>query len=81
MGQIVSFHPQNTDEIFYTVEDEGGGAIWGGVGAHTAIQFWRKYPNARIFVSSWSGEGEDVHPTGVPIELTQILKALVSEVK
>ena len=78
-SKIKSFHP-NTDEVFYEVEDKEGYAIWGGINPHTAIVFWRKYLDAKIMVSTWVGEGEDIHPTGIPIDLTPILRAMASEV-
>ena len=83
MGQIVSFHPK-TDGLnhFYEVVGADGVAVWGGESPQDAINFWRRYNGARILVSSWQAdiEGEDLHPIGVPVDLTQLLRALLVEV-
>ena len=83
MGQIVSFHPK-TDGLnhFYEVVGEDGNAVWGGENPSEAIQFWRRENGGRVLVSSWQAdvEGEDLHPVGVPIDLTKLLRALLAEV-
>ena len=83
MGQIVSFHPK-TDGLnhFYEVVGEDGYAIWGGENPNEAIQFFRREKGARVLISSWQAdiEGEDLHPVGVPIDLTPLLRALLAEV-
>lgn len=83
MGQIVSFHPK-TDGLnhFYEVVGDDGRGVWGGENPAEAIQWWRRYNGARVLVSSWQAdvEGEDLHPIGVPVDLTQLLRALLVEV-
>lgn len=84
MGQIVSFHPK-TDGLnhFWEVVGEDGRAVWGGESPVDAVDFYRRYNGARVILSTWQAdiEGEDLHPIGVPVDITPILRALLAVIK
>lgn len=64
---------------FYTVRDSKGEAIYGGESAQEAVLFFRRNISARLSVSVWEGEGEDIYQTIEPIDITPaILHTIVS---
>lgn len=64
---------------FYTVRDSKGEAIYGGEFAREAVLFFRRNISARLSVSVWEGEGEDLYQTIEPIDITPIvLQTIVS---
>jgi hypothetical protein len=64
---------------FYTVRDSKGEAIYGGESAQEAVQFFRRNVSARLSVSVWEGEGEDIYQTIEPIDVTSlVLHTIVS---
>ena len=82
MGQIVSFHPPKDGLVkMFEVVGEDGKAIWGGENPTEAIQWWRRHLNARLLVSAWEvNEAEEDIVVGLPIDLTQLVRALLAEV-
>jgi hypothetical protein len=58
---------------FYTVRDSKGEAIYGGESAREAVDFFRRNISARLAVSVWEGEGEDLYQTVEPIDITPIV--------
>lgn len=64
---------------FYTVRDSKGEAIYGGESAREAVLFFRRNISARLSVSVWEGEGEELYQTVEPIDITPvILQTIVS---
>lgn len=64
---------------FYTVRDSKGEAIYGGESAREAVDFFRRNISARLTVSVWEGEGEDIYLTIESIDITPIvLNTIVS---
>jgi hypothetical protein len=53
--------------------------IWGGGDVTETIRYWRNSPiNSRIFVSSWSEDGEDASLVGESIDVTYIVLAAIT---
>ena len=76
MSNVISFKGKTTNVTFYEVVDEQGIAIWGGGDVTECIRFWRNGPiNSRIFVTSWSEDGEDAALVGEPIDVTYLVLA------
>jgi hypothetical protein len=76
MSNVISFKGKTTNVTFYEVVDEQGIAIWGGGDVTECIRFWRNGPiNSRIFVTSWSEDGEDAALVGEPIDVTFLVLA------
>lgn len=44
---------------FYEVMDSRGDFIWGGENAREAVTWYRRTPNAGLFVSVWNTTSED----------------------
>ena len=76
MSNVVSFKGKSTNVTFYEVVDEQGIAIWGGGDVTECVRYWRNSPvNSRIYVSSWSEDGEDAALVGDPIDVTYLILA------
>jgi hypothetical protein len=76
MSNVVSFKGKTTNVTFYEVVDEQGIAIWGGGDVTECIRYWRNGPiNSRIFVTSWSEDGEDAALVGEAIDITPLVLA------
>jgi hypothetical protein len=76
MSNVVSFKGKTTNVTFYEVVDEQGIAIWGGGDVTECIRYWRNGPiNSRIFVTSWSEDGEDAALVGEAIDVTYLVLA------
>ena len=58
---------------FYTVRDSKGEAIYGGESARDAVDFFRRNISARLSVSVWEGEGEDLYQTVEPVDITTVV--------
>ena len=79
MGDLVSFNNTNTGYVeFYEVTNPEGVAVWGGGDTWEAVWFFRQTLGNRIFVSVWEEDGEDAKLIGVPIELTKLITATIS---
>jgi hypothetical protein len=79
MGDLVSFNNTNTGYVeFYEVTNPEGVAVWGGGDPVEAIEFFRQAVGNRLFVSVWEEDGEDAKLIGVPIELTKLITATIS---
>jgi len=64
---------------FYTVRDSKGEPIYGGESPREAVEFFRRNISARIAVSVWEGEGENLHLAIEPIDITPlVLHTIVS---
>ena len=76
MTNVISFKGKTTNVSLYEVTDEQGIAIWGGGDTTECVRYWRNSPvNSRIYVSSWSEDGEDAHLVGEPIDITPLVLA------
>lgn len=76
MSNVISFKSKSTNVSLYEVTDEQGIAIWGGGDATECIRYWRNSPvNSRIYVSSWSEDGEDAALVGEAIDVTYLVLA------
>lgn len=76
MSNVVSFKGKTTNVTFYEVVDDQGIAIWGGGDVTECVRYWRNSPvNSRIYVSSWSEDGEDAALVGDPIDVTYLVLA------
>ena len=76
MSNVISFKSKTTNVTFYEVVDEQGIAIWGGGDVTDCIRYWRNSPvNSRIFVTSWSEDGEDAALVGEAIDITPLVLA------
>ena len=76
MSNVISFRGKSSNVTFYDVVDEQGIAIWGGGDTTDCIRYWRNSPvNSRIFITSWSEDGEDAHLVGEPIDITPLVLA------
>jgi hypothetical protein len=64
---------------FYTVRDSKREPIYGGESPREAVEFFRRNISARIAVSVWEGEGENLHLAIEPIDITPlVLNTIVS---
>jgi hypothetical protein len=64
---------------FYTVRDSKQEPIYGGESPREAVDFFRRNISARIAVSVWEGEGENLHLAIEPIDITPlVLHTIVS---
>jgi hypothetical protein len=64
---------------FYTVRDSKQEPIYGGESPREAVEFFRRNISARIAVSVWEGEGENLHLAIEPIDITPlVLNTIVS---
>ena len=76
MSNIISFKGKTTNVTFYDVVDPQGIAIWGGGDTTECVRYWRRSPvNSRIFVTSWSEDGEDAALVGEAIDVTYLVLA------
>lgn len=79
MSNVIGFKSGTTNVTFYEVVDLQGIAIWGGGDVTETIRYWRNSPiNSRIFVSSWSEDGEDASLVGESIDVTYIVLAAIT---
>jgi hypothetical protein len=64
---------------FYTVRDSKQEPIYGGESPREAVEFFRRNISARIAVSVWEGEGEELYQIVEPIDITPlVLHTIVS---
>jgi len=64
---------------FYTVRDSKQEPIYGGESPREAVELFRRNISARIAVSVWEGEGENLHLAIEPIDITPlVLNTIVS---
>jgi hypothetical protein len=69
-------------KLFYTVRNYQGEALMGTESENEALDFFDKQNFARIFVSVWEGEGEDIYQTVEPINVTSlVLRAQAREIQ
>ena len=67
---------------FYTVRNVRGEALVGTESEEEALDFFSRQNIARIYVSVWEGEGEDIYQTIEPINITSlVLRAQAREIK
>ena len=79
MSNVVSFRGKSSNVTFYDVVDPQGIAIWGGGDTTDCIRYWRNSPiDSRIFVTSWSEDGEDSALVGEPIDITPLVLAVLT---
>jgi len=78
MSKISNFLSTDPYVDFYEVTDTNGIAIWGGGDPVEAIEFFRQSIGSRLFVTSWNEEGDDAKLIGVPIEITKLITATIS---
>ena len=79
MSNVVSFRGKTTNVTFYEVVDPQGIAIWGGGDVTDCIRYGRNSPiDSRIFVTSWSEDGEDSALVGEPIDITPLVLAVLT---
>jgi len=79
MSNVIGFKSRTTNVTFYEVVDTSNEAIWGGGDVTEAIKYWRNSPfNSRIFVSSWSEDGEDAALIGESIDVTYLVLAAIT---
>ena len=79
MSNIIGFKSGTTNVTFYEVVDPSNVTIWGGGDVTETIRYWRNSPiNSRIFVSSWSEDGEDASLVGESIDVTYIVLAAIT---
>jgi hypothetical protein len=76
VSNVISFKGKTNNVTFYEVVDEQNISIWGGGDVTECVRYWRNSPiNSRIFVTSWSEDGEDAHLIGEPIDVTFLVLA------
>ena len=76
MSNVVSFRGKSSNVTFYEVVDPQGIAIWGGGDTTECVRYWRNSPvDSRIFVTSWSEDGEDAALVGEAIDVTYLVLA------
>lgn len=76
MTNVISFKGKTTNVTFYEVVDPQGIAIWGGGDTTECVRYWRNSPvDSRIFVTSWSEDGEDAALVGEAIDVTYLVLA------
>jgi hypothetical protein len=76
VSNVIGFKSGTTNVTFYEVVDPQGIAIWGGGDTTECVRYWRNGPvNSRIFVTSWSEDGEDAALVGEAIDVTYLVLA------
>jgi hypothetical protein len=76
VSNVISFKSKTTNVTFYEVVDPQGIAIWGGGDTTECVRYWRNSPvNSRIFITSWSEDGEDAALVGEAIDVTYLVLA------
>ena len=79
MSNVIGFKSGTTNVTFYEVVDPQGIAIWGGGDTTECVRYWRNSSvNSRIFVTSWSEDGEDASLVGESIDVTYIVLAAIT---
>jgi hypothetical protein len=79
MSNVIGFKSGTTNVTFYEVVDPQGVTIWGGGDVAACIKYWRNSPlNSRIFVTSWSEDGEDAAIVGEAIDVTYLILATIN---
>jgi hypothetical protein len=58
---------------FYTVRTFEGEAIIGTESVEEALHYFREHTPAKILVSVWEGEGEDIYQAIEPINVTSLV--------
>jgi hypothetical protein len=58
---------------FYTVRTFEGEAIIGTESVEEALHYFREHAPAKILVSVWEGEGEDIYQAIEPINVTSLV--------
>jgi hypothetical protein len=79
MGEIISFHPPKSGlTSFYEVVGPDGVDVWGGENSPEAIRYFRLSPiGSRLLVSGWELDDEDAHIVGRPLDITELVKAVI----
>ena len=81
MSNIVSFHPrQSSLKLFYEVVEEDGQTRWGGASAFDAVTWFKLAPaGSRMLISGWESDDVDAMPVGQPLDVTDLIAAIRSE--
>lgn len=58
---------------FYTIRNLRGEALMGTESEEEALDFFSRQNTARIYVSVWEGEGEDIYQAVEPINITSLV--------
>lgn len=58
---------------FYTVRSQQGEALVGTESFEEALEFFEREDFARIYVSVWDGEGEDIYRSIENINITDVV--------
>jgi hypothetical protein len=67
---------------FYTVRNYQGEALVGTESEDEALDFFSRQNIARIYVSVWEGESEDIYQVVEPINITSlVLRAQAREIQ
>ena len=79
MSNIISFHPKKSGlTSFYEVVGPDGVDVWGGENAPEAIRYFRLSPTgSRLLVSGWELDDEDAHIVGSPLDITEMVTAII----
>ena len=79
MSNVIGFKSGTTNVTFYEVVDSSNVTIWGGGDVTECVRYWRNSPvNSRIFVTSWSEDGEDAALVGEAIDITPLVLAVLT---
>jgi hypothetical protein len=77
MGNFLDVTEDRVD--FYEVTTPEGIAVWGGGDSLEAVRYFRQLLGARMFVSTWSEDGEDARMIGMPIEITKLITDAIAD--
>jgi hypothetical protein len=79
MGEVISFHPTKSGlTSFYEVVGPDGVDVWGGENSPEAIRYFRLSPiGSRLLVSGWELDDEDAHIVGRPLDITEMVTAII----
>ena len=63
--------------LFYEVRDVDGTSMWGGEDEVEAVRFHKEYRGSTLWISEWEGEGEELWQTIIPINVTDVVGAVL----
>jgi hypothetical protein len=62
--------------LFFEVKDRDGQGMWGGEDEIDAIRFLKEHPGSTLWVSEWTGEGEELWQTAKALDITSVIGAV-----
>ena len=80
MSEVIAFHPKKSKlDLLYEVVEGEGESRWGGANPYEAIRWLRLAPvGSRLLVSGWEGDDVDAQPVGQPLDITNLVTAIIA---